>query len=51
MNFAHVAEGAPTRVKHFGLYRCSVDEVRTMQPPLSQAAQDLVAAKLTALQG
>lgn len=49
-NFAHVADGAPTRVKHFRLYRCEAGDIRTMQHPFSRNARALIAARLKSLQ-
>ncbi len=48
-NFAHVREGALTRVKRFRLARCSAEEVGVMQQSSSAAAQKLMGRKLKEL--
>jgi len=50
-NFAQITEGAMTRVKHFRLYRCSAEDVETMQKPFSDKAQALIKKRLKSLQG
>jgi hypothetical protein len=50
-NFAHIDQGAPTRVKHFRVYRCTVEEVQIMQQPNSNAALALIKKRLNSLRG
>ena len=50
-NFAHVAQGASTRVKHFRLYRCPPDEVAIMQQPSPKAAEALIRKRIKSLVG
>lgn len=45
-NFAQLHDGAVTRVKHFGLYRCSEDDVRTMAKSWTEEAENLVKERL-----
>jgi hypothetical protein len=50
-NFAQIKEGARTRVKHCGLYRCNADDVQTMQQPFSDEALALIKNRLQTLRG
>lgn len=50
-NFAHIAQEAVTRVKHFRVYRCSAEEVETMKDVTSEAARALIADRLQGLRG
>ena len=50
-NFAQAAQAGVARFKHFRLYRCEPDDVRTMQNPASDAARSLIASKLGSLRG
>jgi hypothetical protein len=51
INFARVEEGGSPCFKHFRLYRCTPDEIRTMRDPTSDAAVTLVKAKVAGLKG
>jgi hypothetical protein len=50
-NFALLPEGALTRVKHFGMYRCTLEETEVMKQPWSEEALSLLQDKLTTLSG
>lgn len=45
-NLAKLQEGAVTRVKHFGMYRCSTEDVRIMERPWTEEAEALVNERL-----
>jgi hypothetical protein len=45
-NLAKLQEGAVTRVKHFGLYRCSAEDERIMERPWTEEAEALVNERL-----
>jgi len=50
-NFALLPEGALTRVKHFGLCRCTFEEIEVMKQPRSKEALTLRQDRLTTLFG
>jgi len=50
-NFAMASQGAPTLVKHFGLYRCESSDDETMRERWSEAARQLVRDRLEGLVG
>jgi len=50
-NFAQLAAGAHTRVKHFGLYRCEDPDVEIMKQSWSDEAVKLIGARLKSLRG
>lgn len=50
-NFAMIADGEVTRVKHFELYRCSEEEIEKMKSPWSDEAHTLISARLATLHG
>ena len=50
-NFASIAAGAHTRVKHFGLYRCDPADELIMSKPQSSAAKKLASERAAALDG
>ncbi|UCF91815.1 MAG: nucleotide-binding protein [Desulfobacterales bacterium] len=50
-NLAKVAEGAFTRIKHFGMYRCGPRDIKIMNKPWTDAAVNLVAQRLKGLRG
>lgn len=45
-NFALIPEGAVTRIKHFGLYRCDAEDARLMEKPGTDEAIALVKERL-----
>lgn len=50
-NFAHIAQGAPTRVKHFRVYRCSADDEQVMQQADPRASLALIKKRIKSLAG
>ncbi len=50
-NFAQLAAGAHTRVKHFGLYRCASSDVEIMKQSWSDEAAKLIKERLAGLRG
>jgi len=50
-NFAMITDGEVTRIKHFGLYRCSVDDIEKMKSPWSDEANALIRHRLATLRG
>ena len=50
-NFALLDSAPRTRIKRFGIYRCSPDDLETMIRPWTQEAKELRLAKLAALSG
>jgi hypothetical protein len=45
-NFAYIPQGAVTRIKHFGLYRCNAEDTRLMEQPWTEEAAALVRQRL-----
>jgi len=45
-NFALIPEGAVTRIKHFGLYRCDAEDTKLMEKPWTDEAVALVKERL-----
>jgi len=45
-NFALIPEGAVTRIKHFGLYRCDAEDTRLMEKPWTDEAVARVKERL-----
>ncbi len=50
-NFADISEGAHTRVKHFGLYRCDAANEQIMKQPWSDEAKRLIRRQISELVG
>lgn len=50
-NFTQIADGAHTRVKHFGLYRCESTDEETMKMRWSDAAMQLIKNRIASLRG
>jgi hypothetical protein len=50
-NFALLDSTPKTRIKRFGIYRCTLEDVETMIRPWTQEARTLRLAKLAALSG
>jgi hypothetical protein len=50
-NFAEIARGAPTRVKHTWLHRCTPDDVAIMENPSPGHARTLVCERIASLRG
>ncbi len=50
-NYAQVNQGAPTRIKHFRVYRCSAEDDQVMQQPNPRAALALIKARIKSLSG
>ena len=50
-NFALLDSTPKTRIKRFGIYRCTPDDVETMMRPWTQEAKKLRLAKLATLSG
>ena len=50
-NFAQIAEGAHTRVKHFGLYRCDSSDEEIMKKRWSSDATQLIRDRIASLAG
>jgi hypothetical protein len=50
-NFARLAEGALTRVKHCRFYRCSAADEKLMRQPFSNEALALIKRRLKSLRG
>jgi hypothetical protein len=50
-NFADIAEGSHTRVKHFGLYKCDKEDEPVMKRPQSAEAKKLASTRARTLDG
>lgn len=50
-NFTQISEGAHTRVKHFGLYRCDPADMEIMKKRWSDEATQLIRARIDSLRG
>jgi predicted nucleotide-binding protein with TIR-like domain len=50
-NFADIAEGSHTRVKHFGLYKCDKEDEPVMKVPKSGEAKKLASSRARTLDG
>ncbi len=50
-NFADINEGAKTRVKHFGLYRCERADEMIMTKPWSPEVRELISRRMVELVG
>jgi hypothetical protein len=50
-NFALLDSNPKTRIKRFGFYRCTLDDIETMIRPWTQEAKELRLARLDALSG
>jgi hypothetical protein len=48
-NFARIQKGAPTRSKHFRLYRCRDEDIKVMHQPFADDALALIKERLSGL--
>jgi hypothetical protein len=50
-NFTQISDGAHTRVKHFGLYRCDPADEEIMKKRWSREARQLISTRNASLSG